>query len=311
MENSFKTELKKIFKERVFFDQPLALYTTYKIGGHADFMVFPRSISEIKYLLNICSEKGVPYCIWGGGSNILVLSERIRAVIINLSKLNNISLSRSINQKTSIYAQAGVTLSRLLEYTVDKSFSGFEFLAGIPGTLGGALFMNAGSQGMEIKDIILSLTLMEINTSTREIDRDNLRFSYRNLDIKDGSIILNAKLLVNEGDKEKIKAGIKDNLLKRRRSQPINLPGAGCIFKNPAGGSAGKIIEKVGVKGMQKGDAKISKKHGNFIENMGSAKADDVLYLIKTIKDTVFSRTGIILEPEIKFLGESGFVLPY
>jgi UDP-N-acetylmuramate dehydrogenase len=311
MEDSFKSKLKIFFKGRVFFDQPLAHYTTFNIGGHADFLVFPKSISELKYLLEVCLKENVPYCVWGGGSNILVLRERIQAVVINLSKIDGISIIEALNQKNIISVDAGVTLSKLLQYTIDKGFCGLEFLAGIPGTTGGALFMNAGSQGMEIKDCLFSITLMERDTKVCEINRENLRISYRNLNIKEGSIIICAKLLVKEGDREKVEAEIKKNLLKRGKTQPINLPSAGCIFKNPPENEAGKLIEELGLKGMQKGDAKISKRHGNFIVNMGSAKSDDVLYLIKTIKEKVFSKTGIILEPEIKFLGENSFVLPF
>jgi len=279
----------------------LAKYTTFKIGGPADFFVEVEKEEELVKLLKLLRELNLPYFILGGGSNLLVADEGFRGIVI---KIANCEL-RITNCK--IIAGAGVSLGKLVELSAENSLTGLEFAAGIPGTVGGAVRGNAGAWGEAIGDKVKRVKVLTPQGEIKWIDASDCQFSYRQSRFKKTKeIIWEVELELEKGDRKEIKEKIEENLAKRA-SQPKE-PSAGCIFVNPKPFPAGELIDKCGLKGKRIGDAQISPKHANFIVNLGNAKAADVIRLIKLIKEKVKEKFGINLEEEVFLLGFDNFL---
>jgi UDP-N-acetylmuramate dehydrogenase len=230
-----------------------------------------------------------------------------KGTVISMLGLNSISLVERGPEQVLLHAGAGATLSEIVLLSEKRSLSGMEFCAGIPGSVGGAVKMNAGAYGNEIKDVVETVELMIISGEILESRKDDLKFAYRNLDISEGTIIVGASFLLARGIEEQIHARINEILGKRKNKHPLEYRNAGSIFKNPNGGiPAGRIIDELGLKGIQIGNAKISEKHGNFIVNSGNAKASDIIALIDMIKTKVNKERGIMLQTEVMIVGEDG-----
>ena len=289
------------------FNEPLAEHTTFKIGGPAEFWVEPQDPSELNSLIKAAKNKNIPIFVIGAGSNILCADSGIKGIVISL---NSDYFKKIETKKDEILCGAGVRLASLVKKAHDFALGGIEFLSGIPGTVGGALTMNAGisesvKEGKKIRkirsigDMVEEVSVMDYAGNIMSLKRKELDFNYRRSDLSD-YIVLDANFKLFKKDKEEIKNEINKYLDYRKRTQDISSPSAGCIFKNPPQESSGRLIDLCGLKGKSIGDAFISLKHANFILNKGRAKAEDVLGLIALAKREVKVRFGIELEPEIK-----------
>lgn len=282
----------------------LADYTTFKIGGLARYFLIVDNEDSLIEAIKFAQNKKLPYFILGGGSNILVSDKGYDGVII---KINNDQISNNENEE--IFVGAGVKLMDLVNYTIETELAGLEWAAGIPGTMGGAVRGNAGAFGHSISELIMSLRAICVsksqnNLTTKEYSCENCNFNYRDSIFKHNhDVIASVILKLSKGDNEKSKKLIKEYLEQRNEKHPLEYPSAGCVFKNPKPMSAGKLIEQCGLIGKRMGGAMISKKHANFIINIGGAKAEDVLNLIKYCKRTVTDKFNIDLEEEIQYLG--------
>ena len=288
-------ELKLITKEEnIFQNEPMKKHTTFRTGGPADFLVTPASEKEMIECLKLDVKK----TIIGNGSNLLVKDGGIRGLVIQTTKLNNITVD-----KDEIKAESGALLSRIANIAKDNSLTGFEFACGIPGTIGGAVAMNAGAYGGEMKDVILRTRYADENGNVFEIT--NHEFDYRKSFFTGKNlIILASEIGLQNGDKEEIENKLKEYMTARNSKQPVNMPSAGSTFKRPAGFFAGKLIEDSGLKGYTIGGASVSTLHAGFIVNNGDATSKDILDLISYVQDKVYENYSVKLETEVKIIGE-------
>ncbi len=290
-------KVKKFFKGYIGISEPLARFTTFRIGGPADFYFEPEDKEDLLNLIKYLKEINYPFIIIGNGSNVLISDEGFRGVAINLeSGFNQINVNGN-----RVYAESGIRLSKFVDTCIEHSLVGVENLAGIPGTLGGAILMNAGAYGGEISDYILTVEVLHDN-DYKFLQKEDCGFAYRKSNLE-GKIIISAEFELPTGDKEKAKERRKELLLRRNETQPVEFPNAGSIFKNPSGDYAGRLIEEAGLKGLVIGGAKVSEKHANFIINFNNASAKDVIALMKIIQEKVLEKFGVLLEPEIKLIG--------
>ena len=290
-----------IDKERALVDEPMKQHTTFRVGGNADYFVIPQSAEEVKNIVALCKEADMPYYILGNGSNLLVGDKGYRGVIIQIYKeMNHIRI-----EDDKVFAQAGALLSRVGTATLEAELTGFEFAAGIPGTVGGAVVMNAGAYGGEMKDIIASATVLTQDGDIITINKEDLELGYRTSVIaKKGYVVLEAEYQLQKGDKEAIRARMDELKVQRVTKQPLEYPSAGSTFKRPEGYFAGKLIQDAGLRGFQVGGAEVSEKHCGFVINKDQATAADIQELMRQVSDKVMQEFGVKLEPEVKTLGE-------
>lgn len=287
-------------RSRVERDEPMRKHTTFRIGGPARYFVTPGDERELGELVRYCYDNDLDYFILGNGSNLLVSDEGYDGIVIRM--FENISDIRVEGNR--LKASAGALLSRIANVAAREGLSGMEASAGIPGTLGGAVVMNAGAYGFEMKDVTQSVRVMKKDGSIQEIPGERMEFGYRTSRcIRDELIVLEAELVLTPGNEEDIREYMKELKERRISRQPLEYPSAGSTFKRPEGYYAGKLIMDSGLRGCSEGDAQVSEKHCGFVINRGSASAKDVMTLITHIQDTVFEKTGVMLEPEIKRLG--------
>ncbi len=278
--------------------EPLGKHTTFRIGGPADYFFVPKNIEEIKCIIEYCKSNSIRHMILGNGSNVLFADKGYNGVIIQI--YNNMSEIRVENNM--IYAQAGALLSKIAAVARDNELTGFEFAAGIPGTLGGAVVMNAGAYGGEMRDVIVSVDILMNDGMVRTFDCSEMDFGYRHSIVNDEMVVLGATIKLESGVKEDIQKEM-DRLKEARVSkQPLDYPSAGSTFKRPEGYFAGKLIQDSGLKGYTVGGAMISEKHSGFVINYCNATADDVVKLIGDVSDIVEERFGVRLEPEVRII---------
>jgi UDP-N-acetylmuramate dehydrogenase len=278
------------------------IHTTFRIGGCADYYVQPSSIEELQSLIQFLNKSDIKYCVIGNGSNLLVSDKGIRGVVIQLS--DTFDEVEYIDDVT-VKVMSGMMLSRLGNKLADKGLAGFEFATGIPGSVGGAVRMNAGAYGGEIKDIIVSADVLDRSGRLISLSRDELELGYRTSCIAAMDyIVVSAVFRLQKGDTDTIKALIKELAVKRRAKQPLEYPSAGSTFKRPQGFFAAKLIEDAGLKGVSVGGAMVSEKHSGFVVNTGNATAKDVCMLTDMVKDKVKQQSGVDLELEVIKLGD-------
>ncbi len=293
------------FKGKVLFNVLMSEYTSLLIGGPADVMAFPRDEGDLKELLSFASSKNYPVLILGSGTNLLVRDGGIRGLVVNMTEgFKDITWQEETDKTAACIAGAGLSLAKMVSVCIERGLTGLEFASGIPGTLGGAVIMNAGAYGHEMKDVVEGVEILDRKGKKGFLSRSDLDFSYRSADIPEGSVVVRVHLSFEKEDSGEIKKRIKNYTEKRKRTSDIRLPNAGSIFKNPRGHIAGKLVEEAGLKGVRSGDVKISEVHGNYIVNLGNARASDVLSIISLIRDKIYSTRGVVLEPEIKVVGE-------
>ena len=279
-------------------DIPMAKLTSFRIGGPVDCVACPKSEEELSQLLKLCAEQGVEPVILGAGTNVLAPDEGLRKLVIVLK--DALEGMEQIDE-TSIRVMAGVTMARAAVFAAGLNLGGLEFAHGIPGTVGGGVYMNAGAYGGEIKDVCTRVRIMEMNGEARWITGEEAAFSYRHSAIEDNPwIVVAAEFRLTPTPEEEVWAKMKELIGKRRASQPLDLPSAGSAFKRPVGGYAAALIDQTGLKGFQVGGAAVSEKHAGFVVNLGGATAADVRELLQQVSDKVFDRTGIRLEPEVR-----------
>jgi UDP-N-acetylmuramate dehydrogenase len=293
--------LKLISPEIIKVNEPMKNHTTFQIGGPVDLMVLPRNVDEIKLVLGYCQQNKLPLLVFGQGSNMLVRDKGIRGVAIKLG--NNLKDIRIDGEE--IYAQAGIRLAELARKAGACSLSGLEFAEGIPGSLGGAVVMNAGAYDREMKNVVLEVEAIKQSGESRVFPRDDIGFNYRTSKFQyNDFIIVAVKMQLKQGNSEAIKAKMKEYFHSRKEKQPLEYPSAGSVFKRPPGFYVGPMIEQLGLKGCKIGGAEVSTKHAGFIINSGNAKADDVLELINRIQKAAQEQFGVDLQPEIRVVGE-------
>ena len=291
----------EILGNRIRFDVPMSRHTSLRIGGEADATASPKDIGDVEALLRVCHAHDIPHTILGNGFNTLVRDGGIEGVVILTNKLRLLEEGPD----DSIRAEAGVSHASVIKFCVEHGLSGLEFGAGIPGTVGGWIAMNAGIGIRETKDVVREIEAVSADGSRRaRLGRESLEFSYRSLEgLESGAVIVSALLEVSPGDPAKIQQEVKRLLAARSDTQPLDVPSCGSVFKNPEGDHAGRLIESAGLKGAIEGGAQISPVHANFIANTGGASATDVLRLIRKAQDTVETRSGIRLETEVCIVG--------
>ncbi|KPU26957.1 UDP-N-acetylenolpyruvoylglucosamine reductase [Caloranaerobacter sp. TR13] len=296
----------EIFKERfseseILIDEPMKNHTSFKIGGPADILFIPKEIEQISQAVTLCKELDVDYFIMGNGSNLLVSDKGIRGVVIKISEnLSNVKVKGN-----KIIAQSGILLSKLSKIALKYSLTGLEFASGIPGSLGGAITMNAGAYGGEMKDVVTLVRCIDEKGEIIEFTNEQMKFGYRSSIIDERElIVVEVEMELKNGNYEDIKKYMDELTQKRTSKQPLNLPSAGSTFKRPEGHYAGKLIEDAGLRGLRFGDAQVSEKHCGFVVNLGNATCNDVLTLIKVIQKTVRDKFGVELKTEVKIIGE-------
>lgn len=291
-------------EDNVVKNEPMSQHTTFKIGGNADYFTTPTSVEQIKDIISISKKMHIPYYVMGNGSNLLVSDQGYRGIIIQLyQKFNQIEIN--INKDTAIIkAQAGVLLGRLGNELLKHSITGFEFATGIPGTIGGAVMMNAGAYGGEIKDIIVRATVMDDDGNIFDLDNSQLELGYRTSIIsKNNYIVLESEFHFLKGNQEEIRNSINNLAAQRKEKQPLELPSAGSTFKRPKGYFAGKLITDANLKGYTIGGAQVSTKHAGFVVNIGNATAEDIIALTNHVRNQVKELFGVELELEVRKLG--------
>ena len=300
MRRDYKKWAAGLITGRVLFDAPMRQFTSMKVGGPADSLLFPKDVDELRRAVRYARRKRIPLLILGNGTNLIVRDKGVRGWVISLAQ----EMKKIVVDGEMVEAEAGLLLQRLVQFSVRKGLTGLEPFFGIPGTVGGGLAMNAGAWGAELKDILLSMTLMKEDGEVIERPRSKLRFSYRGLVIPPSWIILKGRFRLKKGEKKEILERVKSYSEMRKKKQPLDYASAGSIFKNPKEGPAGKWIEEVGLKGFRIGQAMISDRHANFIINLGKAKAEEVICLMEIIEAKVYQEKGISLEREVKVVGE-------
>jgi UDP-N-acetylmuramate dehydrogenase len=298
-----RAALEAVMGPEIRFDVPMSRHTSLRIGGPADALASPMNRAQLGALLQACASLGVPHSILGAGFNVLVRDGGLEGVVITLKKL------RGLEERPgpAVFAEAGVSHASITRFCIDHGFSGLEFGAGIPGTLGGWIAMNAGIGVRELKDVVREIEIVSADgRSSEHLSRDDLDFRYRELrGLPRGALVLSALLAVAKSTRSAVKAEVDRLLASRGESQPLNTPSCGSVFRNPEGDFAGRLIEAAGLKGETVGGAQISPIHANFIANTGGASAADVIALIERAREVVHKETGTLLEPEVRIIGRA------
>jgi len=287
--------------ENIFIDEPMKKHTSFKLGGPADILVTPHSKEQLVLVLGYCNKNSIPFYVIGNGTNLLVRDKGIRGVVIKIfNNYNEIKVEGNV-----ICAEAGALLSRIANTAYDNSLTGFEFAHGIPGTLGGAVTMNAGAYGGEMKDVVYMTEFVNKDGKIVTIKNDEHKFSYRDSSIqRSQGVVLKSWIKLEKGNKQDIKARMEELMKKRKDKQPIEMPSAGSVFKRPEGHFAGKLIEDCGLRGFNIGGAQVSPKHCGFIVNTGTATTQDVLNLVNTIQKNVKDKFNVDMHTEVRIIGE-------
>lgn len=282
-------------------DEALSRYTTFKIGGKADYIAEPQNATQITELIKLCKKYQIPFFILGNGSNMLVSDQGYRGLIIHiLTEMNQITISAN-----KITAQAGAGLIKVTHVAKEHGLTGLEFASGIPGTVGGAIYMNAGAYGGEMQQVVSSVKVLDMDGNIYHIDGKDMQFSYRHSIVQEKQlVVLEAVFVLQKGDKAVIEENMQNLSELRRSKQPLEYPSAGSTFKRPEGYFAGKLIMDAGLRGVSVGDAQVAEKHCGFVINKGDATAKDVMDLIGLVQEEVQKQFGVWLETEVKTLGE-------
>ncbi|OUQ87183.1 UDP-N-acetylenolpyruvoylglucosamine reductase [Brevibacillus brevis] len=294
-------ELMQAGIEKVWTDEPLANHTTWRIGGPADLLIQPKDKASLQKALQIIHRHEIPWSVIGRGSNLLVRDRGIRGAVLKVAE----GLSHCEFKGEEVCVGAGYSMIRLAVETGKMGLTGMEFAGGIPGTVGGAVYMNAGAHGSDLSRILIDAEILFENGESKVLSNEDLSFSYRtSLLQKQKGIVLEARFQLRTGDRKEIAATLAVNKERRRNTQPLQMPCAGSVFRNPPNDHAGRLIEAAGLKGYQIGGAQVSEKHSNFIVNCGGATAADVLTLINHVRSTILEKNGIDLHPEVLVVGE-------
>lgn len=306
MSLEFEQELNRIVDAaRIAKQEPMKKHTTFRVGGPADYFVTPKTVEEVAQLVKLCRQMDMPYYVVGNGSNLLVSDGGYRGVIIQIYKEMNAIRFEETPEGAILYAQAGALLSKVGSAALVEGLTGVEFAAGIPGTVGGAMVMNAGAYGGEMKDVVRTVTVLTPEGQVMVLANEELDFGYRTSVVsKKEYIVLEASFSLSRGDKDAIKARMEELREQRTTKQPLEYPSAGSTFKRPKGYFAGKLIQDAGLRGFRIGGAQVSEKHCGFVINAEDATAEEIWTLMCRVSALVEEKFGVRLEPEVKRLGE-------
>ena len=290
-------DIRKHFRGQIRLGEPLSKYTSWRVGGPADYYLEPADKEDVASIAAFLEQENIPLLVLGKGSNMLVSDKGVRGAVLNLEH----GLSGMRSENGIVFVDAGVTMVRFVDFCIQQGFQGVEMLPGIPGTVGGGVMMNAGAYGGEISDYLVDVEVLR-NGEIIRVAKADAGFSYRRSGFAE-DIILGASFKLPQGDRTETANRRKELLMKRNRAQPVNFPNSGSMFKNPSGKFAAKLIDEAGMKGMKRGDAQVSERHANFVVNLGNATANDILELIEVIRRTVQEKFGVSLELEVKLVG--------
>lgn len=303
MDETQRRGLLGIMGENIQFDRAMSEYTTFRIGGKADAICFVQGLGELQQVFSYLNKEKIPYLLVGKGSNLLVRDGGFKgAVIIMRGQLA--TFKQHEKNDRMVLAGGGLTLRDLVRFCSQRGLGGLEFLSGIPGTVGGAVTMNAGAFGRAMGDVVQQVDLVTPEGEFTSRNRSDLTFSYRESSIQEGSLVVRASLQCSQETSEIVSGRVAEYLTRRKVAQPLDYPSAGSVFRNPSNDHAGRLIEQAGLKGKKIGGAMISPKHANYIVNTGGAQAEDILRLMEMAKEKVREATGVELEPEIKVVGD-------
>ena len=291
-------EIKNFFRGYIALNEPLNKHTSFRIGGPADYYFEPDDKEDTVLIVGFLLRQDIPFVTIGKGTNLLVSDEGYRGAVVNLEK----SLKSMYAEGNRIYAEAGVSLNRFVDFCIQRELQGVEMLAGIPGTIGGAVIMNAGAYGGEISNYFVNTEIVRSKTIV-VLKKEEIGFTYRRSAFRKDDVVLSASFELPKGNREELMKKRNDLVLQRNRKHPVDYPNCGSVFKNPDSSPTARLVEMAGLKGRQIGDAQIAEKHGNFIINLGDAAAEDVLALMNLIRKTIYEKFGITLEPEVKMIG--------
>lgn len=296
---NFEKAIRECLGDRVLTKEPMSRHTTFRIGGPADYYCMPRSIEELQQVIMLCRNEKLPFRVMGNGSNLLFQDNGYAGVIIDMTK----GFQHGTVSGRQLTAEAGVLLGSLAKKAMTNQLTGLEFAAGIPGSVGGALVMNAGAYGGEIKQVVTWAKVLTESGEIRKVSPEELELSYRHSAIrKNGWIVLEAAFTLEQGEEEKIRRQMETFAASRREKQPLEYPSAGSTFKRPEGYFAAQLIDEAGLKGLTVGDAQVSEKHAGFVINRGHALAADVLELCRQVKEKVKNNSGVDLELEVEVI---------
>lgn len=305
MNKKLRRQLENLCDGAVLFDEPLARWTSFRVGGPADALVRPRTLDSLRQVLAFVRQEDIPYFVVGRGTNLVVKDGGFRGVVISLKtgfKKTTVQEAKGMNY-VLVTAEGGISLPQLVRCTAEAGFSGLEFAAGIPGSVGGAIYMNAGSWGGEIKDCLQGIIGLDRGGKIRQWDRGQLSFDYRSLLSPKVSVILSGTFCLERNNPTQVQDMVSANLARKRATQPLRQPSAGSVFRNPPGMAAGKLIDMAGLKGARCGGARVSQKHTNFIVNTGKATSSDILNLLGLVRERVYACFGVKLESEVEIVG--------
>ncbi len=302
MKKKFEEEVLAVLgEEKILYREPMKKHTTFRVGGEAEYFLMPSSEEEIKAVLQLFKQYQIPFLTVGNGSNLLVGDRGIAGAVLHLGK--NFSEIRA--EGTSLHVQAGALLSSAAHFAAERELTGLEFAAGIPGSLGGAITMNAGAYGGEMKQVVRSVCVMTQEGDIRSFTKEEMEFGYRHSIVGEKKLlVLAADFILEKGNKEDILAQMRELAGRRREKQPLEYGSAGSTFKRPQGYFAGKLIMDAGLAGFRIGGAQVSEKHCGFVINTGGASAKDVMEVIRHVQSTVLEKYSVMLEPEVRFAGE-------
>jgi len=303
-EPNWKKELRNLAKGKVLFDEGMDRHTSIGVGGRADALAFPESAAELGRLVAFLRAEGVPVFFVGNGTNLIVRDGGVRGAVVSTKGLRSVRVENRGEHRAALHAEAGASLAEVVTLAAREGLTGLEFCAGIPGSVGGGIRMNAGAWGSEMKDVLESVDWLNGGGNRVSRQRPALHFEYRSLALPEGACILGGVFDLARGDRVAIEGRIREILKTRSGRHPLQYRSAGSIFKNPKGTPAGRIIDEAGLKGLTLGGARVSEMHGNFIVNLGGATARDIIGLIERVREAVRDRRGIDLEPEVQIIGE-------
>ena len=293
------SHIQSFFRGRISVNEPLAPYTSMKVGGPADYYIEPQDKEDVVVVVRYLREQQFPFMMIGRGSNMIISDEGYHGAAINLETgLSAVSMSGDL-----VAAEAGARLTKLVDFCIQHGLQGIEWAAGIPGSVGGAVVMNAGAHGSEMKDCVVEIEALR-GTKIQWVKKEQAAFSYRKSAFG-SDVVLSARFKLARGNTEEIRQKKSELIARRNATQPLNLANSGSMFTNPPGTFAARLIEQAGLKGKRIGDAQISEKHANFMVNLGSAKGSDILKLIDLVRRTVYQNAGVLLELEVKLVGFS------
>ena len=300
-----KQRIQELCRGACVEDAPLKNYTSFKVGGPADMIICPEDRECLIAVNRYMHMKKIPALVIGEGTNLIVRDKGFRGVIVKLSKgFTAIAVEREEGDTVYVRAEAGGRWMRLVNFALSRSLSGLEFGSGIPGSVGGAVVMNAGAFGKEVRDVLDAVTIVTPEGFVEPIEQERLRFDYRTANLPSGTVVLDGLFVLTRRSKEAIEATMDRHLAERKQRQPLDLPSAGSVFRNPPGLYAARLIEETGLKGYQIGGAAVSRRHANVIVNRGGATAENIIALIDLIRDRVLQEKGVVLDSEVHIIGE-------